>query len=195
VSGVSELPAHAAWRHVGSRDGFEVTIFRRDSDGHSAVGQANAVEGTSAWALRYRLDFDETWSTRAARITSICSGDTTVLEVAAAGRGRWLVDGEPAAELDDCLDVDLEASAFTNALPVHRLRLRVGQAAEAPAVYVRAQSLGVERLEQTYERLPDGGDGTHRYAYSAPAFAFSAELSYDAYGLVLRYPGIAIRRA
>jgi uncharacterized protein len=192
---VSELPPYAAWRQIGSREGFEVTFFRRDPDGYSAIGQANAVEGTSPWALRYRLDFDETWSTRAAHIASICCGDTSVLEVAAAARGRWLVNREHTSELDGCLDVDLEASAFTNALPVCRMQLGVGQAAEAPAVYVRAHSLGVERLEQTYERLPDAADGTHRYSYAAPAFGFVAELSYDAYGLVVRYPGIAVRRA
>jgi uncharacterized protein len=44
---------------------------------------------------------------------------STVLE--ADGHGQWKVDGEAAPQLDGCLDVDLEASAFTNALPVHRL--------------------------------------------------------------------------
>jgi hypothetical protein len=52
--------------------------------------------------------------------------------------------------------------------------------------------LGVERLEQRYERLQDD-DERQRYGYSAPRFEFSCELLYDATGLVLDYPGIAVR--
>jgi hypothetical protein len=52
----------------------------------------------------------------------------------------------------------------------------------------------VERLEQTYARLPD--DGEHaRYEYVAPAFGFDAVLTYDRFGLVVDYPGIAVRVA
>lgn len=39
------------------------------------------------------------------------------------GQGRWTVDGEPAPQLDGLIDVDPEASACTNTLPVHRLPL------------------------------------------------------------------------
>lgn len=46
------------------------------------------------------------------------------------------------------LDVDLESSALTNALPVHRMGLGIEPAADAPAAYVRALDLSVDRLEQ-----------------------------------------------
>jgi hypothetical protein len=97
-----------------------------------------------------------------------------------------------APHLDGCLDVDLEASAMTNALPVHRLDLATGERAQAPAAYVRAPDLSVERLEQQYLRMSDR-DGHQRYDYSAPAFDFSCQLVYDEAGLVLDYPGIAVR--
>jgi hypothetical protein len=38
---------------------------------------------------------------------------------------------------------------MTNALPVHRIALPAGAPADAPAAYVRAAGLAVERLEQT----------------------------------------------
>jgi hypothetical protein len=102
------------------------------------------------------------------------------------------VDGKPARRLDGCLDVDLEASAMTNALPVRRLSLPVAAAAAAPAAYVRATGLMVERLEQTYLRTTDEA-ACQRYDYAAPAFGFGARLVYDESGLVLDYPGIAVR--
>jgi len=75
---------------------------------------------------------------------------------------------------------------------VHRLDLAAGDRAETPAAYVRALDLSVERLEQTYTRLPDEA-GHPRYLYAAPAFDFTGTLSYDESGLVLDYPGIAVR--
>ena len=59
---------------------------------------------------------------------------------------------------------------------------------------VRAPGLHVERLEQRYVRLNDAEHG-QRYGYAAPRFRFECELSYDAHGLVLEYPGIAVRAA
>lgn len=81
---------------------------------------------------------------------------------------------------------------MTNALPVRRMGLPVAAAAAAPAAYVRAVGLAVERLEQTYVRTTDESTG-QRYDYTAPAFDFEARLVYDQAGLVLDYPGIAVR--
>ena len=81
---------------------------------------------------------------------------------------------------------------MTNALPVHRMGLRVGARASAPAAYARALDLRVERLEQDYVRTAD--ESRHqRYDYAAPVFDFSCRLVYDECGLVLDYPGIAVR--
>ena len=81
---------------------------------------------------------------------------------------------------------------MTNALPVHRMDLRVGDRASAPAAYVRAVDLSLERLGQDYVRTADEG-GHQRYEYAAPAFGFACRLVYDESGLVLDYPGIAVR--
>jgi hypothetical protein len=51
----------------------------------------------------------------------------------------------------------LESSAMTNALPVRRMSLATGERTEAPAAYVRAIDLSVERLDQTYQRADDDG--------------------------------------
>ena len=79
-----------------------------------------------------------------------------------------------------------------NALPIRRMALPVGGGDAAPAAYVRAANLTVDRLEQTYARVTDVATGP-RYDYRAPAFMFECRLAYDGYGLVLDYPGIAVR--
>ena len=113
-------------------------------------------------------------------------------------KGTERADGESTESrhrtLDDCLDVDLESSSLTNAFPVHRLGLEIGEQADAPAAYVRAVDLSVERLQQRYTRLENSGTN-ERYHYASPSFGFECELIYDEFGLVLEYPGIARRAA
>ena len=164
-----------------------------EASGHRAEGDTVAVEGDDAWAVRYVVVLGAGWLTRTARVTSHSASGRRELTLEADGAGGWRVDGAPAPQLDGCLDVDLESSCLTNAFPVHRLGLEVGEGADAPAAYVRALDLSVERLEQRYERLDDEAGGRQRYRYAAPSFGFECELVYDEFGLLLDYPGIGRR--
>jgi hypothetical protein len=186
-----DLAPHAAWRHRDARTGFEVVFVR----GHRFTGDTAAVEGGEPWAVHYEIAIGSDWRTRSARVSGrSATAGARELTLESDGSGSWLIDGVPAHQLEGCLDVDLEASALTNAFPVHRLGLQIGEEADAPAAYVRAVDLSVERLEQRYVRLDD--DGAHqRYHYSAPAFDLECELVYDDRGLLLDYPGIASRVA
>lgn len=183
-------PAIAAWRHVDARAGFEVLFARQGPDGLVFEGHVTAVEDDEAWSVRYAISLDASWRTRAARVAIRSATGEREAHLEADGHGAWRVDGTPAPELDGCLDVDLEASAFTNAFPVHRLDLAIGAEAQAPAAYVRVPDARVERLAQTYRRLDET-----TYAYAAPDLEFRAELVYDERGLILDYPGIAERVA
>ena len=186
------VPATAAWQHRGARTGFEVAYFDSLGEGCRVAGWTTAVEDGGTWAVEYVIDLDGTGATRSAGIRGRSVAGFTSALLEADGAGRWVVDGVPASHLDGCLDVDLESSALTNALPVRRMGLASGARAAAPAAYVRAVGLGVERLEQTYLRVPD--EAAHqRYDYAAPAFDFACRLTYDESGLVLDYPGIAVR--
>jgi hypothetical protein len=190
-------PATACWQHREARSGFEVAYFQTLAggwriNGTTAAAETTAAEDIQTWVVSYCIELDAAWVTRSARITArtVSGSRETLLE--ADGAGRWLVDGDPAPHLEGCMDVDLESSAMTNALPVHRLVLPVAARAAAPAAYVRVLDLTVERLEQKYARVAD--EAAHqRYDYAAPAFDFTCRLVYDEGGLVLDYPGIAVR--
>jgi uncharacterized protein len=188
------LPVTAAWQHRDARRGFEVVYFQPVGHGYHINGCTTAVEDGQTWVVNYAIRLDETWTTRSARITGRSASGLRQVQLEADGLGRWQVDGEVASHLDGCLDVDLESSAMTNALPVHRMGLHVGARASAPAAYVRALDLSVERLGQDYTRTADKGR-SQRYDYAAPVFDFAGRLGYDESGLVLDYPGIAVRAA
>jgi len=186
------LPVTAAWQHRDARLGFEVVYFQPVGHGYHINGCTTAVEDGQTWVVNYAIRLDENWTTRSARITGRSASGIRQVQLEADGLGRWQLDGEVASHLDGCLDVDLESSAMTNALPVHRMGLRVGARASAPAAYVRALDLSVERLGQDYTRTADEGR-SQRYDYAAPVFEFAGRLAYDESGLVLDYPGIAVR--
>jgi hypothetical protein len=186
------VPATAAWRHCEARDGFESVFISSDATGYRFEGSTAAVEDGIAWWVTYSISLDTMWRTRTARIAGRSEWGPRAVVLEADGRGAWWIDGQPAPQLSGCLDVDLEASACTNTFPVHRMRLDVGATADAPAAYVRALDLRVERLEQRYARVADDGRSS-RYDYEAPAFAFEACLVYDETALVVDYPGIARR--
>lgn len=191
---IVDLPTSAAWRHLDARVGFEVVFLRRTPDGYRLDGHSTAVEEGEAWSVGYTVMLDTNWATRSAQIVGRSTEGTHQVRLAGDGIGGWRVDGREAVNVNGCVDVDLEASACTNAFPIHRLRLDVGEEADAPAVYVRAPDLRVERLEQRYVRLPN--DAAHsRYDYTAPDFDYRGVLVYDEFGLVLDYPGIAVRVA
>ncbi len=185
-------PAVAAWRHRDARDGFEVLRIDASGLGVRLKGTTCAVEAGAAWVVDYDIELDSGWVTRAAQVDVRSDLGQFAVRLTADGLGHWQVDGRDAPWLDGCLDVDLESSAATNTMPVHRLALPQGARAAAPAAYVRAEDAAVERLEQTYARIGDEGD-RRRYDYASPAFDTYEVLVFDRHGLALDYPGLAER--
>jgi uncharacterized protein len=185
-----DLPMVASWRHCGARAGFEVVFFVADDGGWRVEGTSTATEDGRSWIVDYLIKLDGLWLTRFARVTRRTGTSSRTIVIEADGMGGWRIDGEPAEYLRGCLDLDLEASVMTNTFPVHRLELPVGGLVSAPAAYVRAVGLAVERLEQTYRRCDD-----HGYDYTAPVFAFASHLFYDEHGLIVDYPDLATRVA
>jgi hypothetical protein len=182
----ADLPAFAAWRLVGVVDGFEVVYPQPNR----LRGHTSAVEDGQAYAVRYDIALDDRWHTREARVASDTVAGPRETVLCSDGEGRWTIDGKRAPHLDGLIDVDLEASACTNTLPIHRLSPLLEEVTESPAVYVRALDLSVTRLEQTYRRVDD-----RRYDYTSEGGRFQAVLAYDEAGLIVDYPGIAVRFA
>ncbi|RZT16690.1 hypothetical protein EV649_4223 [Kribbella sp. VKM Ac-2569] len=182
------LPAAASWTHSGARVGFEVLF----AGAGRLRGRTSAREGDSTWHVGYDITVGADWATESVHaVNSTSSGD---LEVALTRfpDGRWTVNGEARPDLDGCRDVDFESSAVTNTLPVHRLPFVPGTAVDVPAAFVQADDLTVVRLEQRYT-LTSSDERGHVFHYESATFDFECELTFDASGLVLDYPGIATR--
>ncbi|MFY1688563.1 putative glycolipid-binding domain-containing protein [Plantactinospora sp. WMMB782] len=185
--------------------------FAAERRGLAARGTALAVDPI-AFTCRYEVHTDERWA--AERLEVSCEGAgwlrTLRLEraagrwrastaeqgdldaaLAAAGRpGAGLPGTEEPERLAQAVDIDLGGSPLFNTLPVRRLGLRdaaPGTSHRIVAVWVLVPSLQVLPVEQTYTVLEGGGV---RFASEG----FSADLTLDADGYVVHYPGLADRR-
>lgn len=187
-------PAHASWSHLSSRAGFEVAFFADRDDGLRVTGQTTAVENASPWSVGYDIQLEGSWAARSVAATLLDPRGIQHLLLIRHPEGTWSVDGEARPDLDGCIDVDFESSAMTNTLPIHRLTFETGRAVNVPAVFIRAKDLRVERLEQSYTLVDRSSEGI-TFHYESSTFDFECELRYDDAGLIVDYPGIAVRHS
>jgi hypothetical protein len=172
--------------------GLESLRLIEDADGVRVDSVVIGVHEGQPFSIRYAIRCDAAWHVRDLEIASL-EGRSTTLALASNGMGRWTDgSGEHVPVLDACLDVDLSATPFTNTLPIRRLALAPGWAAEITVVYVEVPSLRIGVARQRYRCLTWGAAGGS-YRFETAAGDFTAEITVDADGLVVEYPRIARR--
>jgi hypothetical protein len=178
--------ATIAWQ---SDAGADWCSLEGDADWLSLGGQAIVVERSIPYLISYVVGLDPEWQTRQVIVEVLNPGCDQFIRLAVEN-GTWTRDDEALPGLAGCVDVDLAFTPATNTLPIRRLGLEVGDAAEVHAAWVRWPELDVVRAEQRYERL-----AADRYRYTQDDF--SAEIMVDSDGFVVEYEDVwrAIGRA
>jgi GNAT superfamily N-acetyltransferase len=156
------------WRGPHGADVCEVSVL---PDGVYLHGEVEDVDGVG-W-VRYAIEVDAAWRTRAAAVTDIAG----TRRVTSDGAGRWWIDAKPVADLDGCLDADVEATPATNTLPIRRAH---ADEFDVRAAWLRIPGPDIEPLAQHYTRLGEG-----RVGYASGDFR--AELVVDDDGFVVSY--------
>ena len=177
------LVQECLWQRL-DRPGLERCELARGADGWSLRGTILTLEEGRSAEVRYRIDCDAAWRTRAVEVELRDGEGTRELRLTAEG-GRWFAGGTELESVKGAVDVDLGWTPSTNTLPIRRLGLEVGErSGEIVAAWVRFPELTVEPLSQVYERLAD-----RRYRYTSDGGRFTAELEVDGEGLVIEYRG------
>jgi hypothetical protein len=184
-STVTTLPRTVMWRRIMDDLSFEQATLSRAPEGYEITGVILVAEAGTPLRIDYRLRCSLDWRTRQVDIEQALGVDRGSLRLTADGVGGWRVNGVWAPELTGCLDADLEFSPSTNALPINRLRLKVGERAEVSAAWVRFPALQVMASHQAYHRL-----GLAQYVFQSLASGFEAVLDVDHNGLPVLYAGI-----
>lgn len=169
------------WRRLDA-PGHESARLLRAGDGWRLEGGVALWHAGEAAALRYTVECDAAWRTRAGIVRGWIGPREVDLAIARDAGDRWTLDGAPCPALDGCTDVDYGFSPSTNLLPVRRLGLAVGETAAVRAAWLRFPELTLEVLPQTYRRA-----AARTWAFESGGGAFRATLEVDAHGLVARY--------
>lgn len=167
-----DLPGHDSCRLAASAAGWHLrgtAVFRHEA------GPAH---------LRYDVRADAHWRTREGRVDGWVGDRPVRLRVRRLASG-WEVNGAASERGQECVDLDLGFTPATNVLPVRRLALVVGEAAEVAVAWLDVPAGGLEVLAQRYERRT-----ATAYWYEAPRFQYGAELEITAAGFPRRYPGL-----
>ena len=159
-------------------------MIREDADGVTIESVVIGGDDDPRFAARYRIGCDARWHVRRAEIA--VAGDTRIVRLESDGAGAWTDAGTPLPGFGTAIDIDITVTPFTNTLPIRRLRLREGDAAEIVVVYVAVPELTITAAPQRYTCLRDG----RRYRFESLGTGFVREIDVDEDGLVVSYPGL-----
>lgn len=155
---------------------LDITVIRWENEGYTVSSTLTRER------VEYVVRLSATWQVR--QFILFRDLEEPDLWLATDGSGRWgEMNGAHRTELDGCYDVHVKCSAFTPAVPIRRLPLLEGHAAELPIVLVDPETLEVRAAQYRYTRL-----GSHRWRIECDEPEQSDEVDVDEHGLVLDYP-------
>ncbi len=153
-------------------EGDETVTLRWENEGWTALGEVTRER------VSYVIRLSATWQVR--QFLLFRDQDEPDLWLGTDGSGRWgEMNGAHRPDLDGCTDIDLHATPFTNSIPIRRLQLDSGDAAEITVALIDVDTLGVIPVQQRYEHLPTG-EWRKMHVKTGAALDFRV----DAYGLV-----------
>jgi hypothetical protein len=165
---------------------LEFAMVQPSATGVELSGTIVAIHEDTPLEVRYLIQCDADWQTRAVSIEQRLGLEQSTLSLTVAETGKWIDHRTgPISTVSGCLEVDLELTPITNSLPINRLKLAIGQQEEIAVAWVRFPALEVVHARQSYERLSD-----RTYRYRSLASGFTADIDVDDIGLTVRYEGI-----
>jgi hypothetical protein len=172
------------WRRI-DLPGHEFATLAGGNDRWELAGTALFTHECQPCRLGYRIVCDAGWRTTSAHVRGTAGARRVELEIDVDATQRWRLNGVACPAVDGCIDIDLGFSPSTNLLPIRRLSLAVGQAADVRAAWLPFPTLEFAVLEQLYRR-----EGEASYRYESAGGGFVRTLAVDAAGFVTDYPGL-----
>jgi hypothetical protein len=163
-------------------DGDEALDLRWENEGWTATGEVGGSNVT------YVIRLSATWQIR--QFLLFRDLDEPDLWLGTDGSGRWgELNGAHRPDLDGCFDIDLAVTPFTQTLPIRRLRLEVGDAADITVAKIDVETLGVVPVRHRYRRVTTRG-----WEFTDRESGTTHKFDCDQYGLVVDHPN-SFRRA
>jgi hypothetical protein len=163
----------------------EYFTLQDNAHGKLANGCINGVTEGQPFCIHYEIDITPTWQVSSFHIRQ--EGLTpTELRLTSDLHGHWFdKDNNHIDAFDNCVDIDISLTPFTNTLPVKRLQMEANGSKMLDVLYIKLPEFELQKVQQRYTRL-----GTHEYRYDNVSTEFTADLPLDENDMVKDYPGI-----
>jgi hypothetical protein len=163
--------------------GVEVESLERARVSDGGGVQVESIVDSARGRYSYELECAADWTFRSLHLEALAGH--RALDLERTSDGVWLLDGDERPDLAEAVDLDLAITPLTNTLPIRRLDLGIDDEADIVTAYISFPDLELLPDPQRYTRLDED-----LYLYESLDSDFEAELTVDARGFVLEYPGL-----
>ncbi len=163
--------------------GLEFESLERLRIDAGAEVRVSSVIDSARGRYSYELLLDADWTFREAHIEALAG--ERALDIVSDGHGGWTVDGDLRGDLEECIDIDISGTPFTNTLPIRRHPLELDDESDFVMAWIDLDDLSVRPDPQRYTRLD-----ADLYLYESLDSDFEREITVDADGFVVEYPGL-----
>ena len=142
------------------------------------------------YRVEYLIKTNKNWETIFFEIKSYLNDKIDCLSFQSDGKGNWTTNGNPIAQFNGCIDLDISLTPFTNTLPINRLKLSENKKHLINVLYIDVLEQQAKPVQQNYTKLSEA-----EYKYENVPNDFETEITVDKLGLVINYPGLFERIA
>ncbi len=176
--------AQVLWERLDT-PGHDACVLEEDGGGWKLHGCAVFRSEHGPSRLTYCVQCSSAWQALRGEVHGWLGTQQVNWDLVRSATGGWAVNGQLADHLEGRLDLDLGFTPATNVIPLRRLALAEGQAAQAPAAWFDASAGTLAPLPQRYERRASSS-----YYYEAHTVPYVALLEVAPSGFILQYPGL-----
>ncbi|GAB3513055.1 putative glycolipid-binding domain-containing protein [Emticicia fontis] len=182
------MQKHILWKGI-EYESLENCLITTTEEGieisSTIVGQ---YEG-KIYLVDYQIRTNPDWETVFVAIESRINQRVQHWQFEGDCQGNWRKNGKVANQFGGCIDVDIPLSAFTNTLPINRVKLAVGETQLIKVIYLDLLADEFKPVQQKYTRLEE-----NVYHYENVPNDFETDITVDEQGLVVDYPQLFSRR-
>ncbi|MGK4566276.1 putative glycolipid-binding domain-containing protein [Flavobacterium sp. 3HN19-14] len=172
------------WKGLDKISSNENCRVEKTDSGYIASSNVTGILDDISYHCEYEIMTDNQWKTIGFQLTIRVGWKELVLEIQKS-HGKWIGENGELSDFDDCHDIDISVTPFTNTLPINRLSLEIGQPQTIKVIYIDVLKQEVYPIEQIYTKI-----SKHTYRYENTTNDFKAEITVDDNGFVIDYPNL-----
>lgn len=135
-------------------------------------------------AITYDIITDSQWQVASLEMMIEKAGEPMWISLQRESGKPWTQSGHEREDWEDCTDIDISLTPFTNSLPIRRLDLPLNEREEITVLYIDVLEGEIGPVTQWYTRLSE-----NKYLFENDK-GFKAEITVDDEGLVTAYEGL-----